>query len=246
MDQILKALKCVNCKQTLKKPVVLPCSHMICKSHTETGNKQVICLDCGATHSNNEIVFVKAVEDMINAKLASFEFGASHAAARKSLDEFNNLLDKNELTLKSFPDLISEKISELKNEVLLKREQIKLIVDQRADQIIENLEQYKNRCAENLNQISFKANLIQVEKTNKTAKIQCKEWSNQLNELKYDEENWKKIINECQSNSKEIQQKMDGLIDKIFLKELDSYKEKCEFFDKINCLSILKLNVRFS
>lgn len=244
MEKIISSLKCVNCKQVLSTPVVLPCSHLICKSHTETTDQLITCLECGATHTTKEYMHVKAVEDMINAQLASFDFGQNHSAALKSLKKLTKMLEKNESISRDFQSFLVETIAELKNKVYVEREEIKLLVDQRTDEIITSIEEFQRRCLTNLNSMSLVLKLGEFEKESGTAKVKCHEWSNELNQLRIDEEKWKKIHQECEMSAKNLREKLDEIVNDAFLGELDSHRKTCEFFNHINIFNTLKLNLR--
>lgn len=75
MDKVLNALKCVNCREILSNPVMIPCGHTICEKHTQINENKIVCLECGIQH---EIVLNKSVAEMINAQLAAFDFGDRH------------------------------------------------------------------------------------------------------------------------------------------------------------------------
>lgn len=243
MDQVIDSLKCVNCKQILSNPVLLPCEHLICKSHTETAEKQIVCLDCGEAHSNNGFLKVKAVEKMIKARLYAFDFGANHKLALYAWNNLNEALNENEAMLMNLENFIDEKIGEFKNKLLLKREELKLLVDQRTEEIINEMEAFQSHCIDNLRNEKFKSSQATFEKENRDLKRKCDEFSRQLNELKVDEDRWKNIINECDSSLSEIKKKLDPFVDQIFDSKLDCYKKKSNYFDEINLFTPLNMNV---
>lgn len=82
MDTILDALSCSEWSNILSSPVCLPCGHFICKFHTDTKDERIKCWKCGSTHKNRNFVVVQALENMIKAKLANFNFGPHHAETR--------------------------------------------------------------------------------------------------------------------------------------------------------------------
>ena len=82
MDQVLNALKCVNCRQILSIPILLPCGHAICQSHTQVGDEHIICGECGCRHLNKGFVVVEAFSKMIEVQLNKFDFGQQHKVMR--------------------------------------------------------------------------------------------------------------------------------------------------------------------
>ena len=143
MDKVINALKCVNCREILSVPVILPCGHMICKKHTEENNEKVVCSKCGIEHLNKEFVVVEGVADMLEAQLPCLEFGNLHKQATKLCEELRNQLDKNDLMLNDCESHIHEEISSLKNRVMLKSEQLKLSIDETTQEIISDLDEFK-------------------------------------------------------------------------------------------------------
>ena len=130
MDQVLNALKCVNCRDILSTPVILPCGHTICKYHTEVDDEQIICGECGSRHLNKGFIVVQAVSKMIEVQLNNFDFGEQHKDASKSCDDLKTHLDKNDTMLNDLEYFIHESIEELKNRVMLRREQLKFQIDE--------------------------------------------------------------------------------------------------------------------
>ena len=129
MDQVLDALKCVNCRNTLSSPILLPCGHMICQFHTQVTDEQILCVECETYCPNKDFVVAKAVSKMIDAQLNNIDFGQQHRETSKSCGELKKHIDKNDVMFNDLEYFIHESISELKNRVLLRSEQLKVRIE---------------------------------------------------------------------------------------------------------------------
>lgn len=91
MDKLLSAIKCPECLQTLSMPVLLPCGHVICQSHTKNKQDQVIaCASCGQSHHQKEFIVIKPLSDIIEAKIDTLDFGKTHADAKQTLEKLQH------------------------------------------------------------------------------------------------------------------------------------------------------------
>ena len=88
MDKVINSLKCVNCRDILSIPVILPCGHTICQSHAQVTDEQIICAKCGSRHQIKEFIVNEAVSELISAELIKFDFGQQHKATSKSCNRF--------------------------------------------------------------------------------------------------------------------------------------------------------------
>ena len=145
MDQIINALKCANCREILSSPVILPCCHTICQSHTQVADEEIICAKCGSRHPNKDFLVNEIAADMIKAQLTEFDFGHQHKEASISFDKLKKQLDKNDAILNDLEYFIDESIGELKNQVMLKSEQLKVRIDEITQELIDDLDDYTKR-----------------------------------------------------------------------------------------------------
>lgn len=138
---------------------------------------------------------------------------------------------------------VAEKMRDLKNKVFLKREELKLEIDKRCEEIVVDIEAYQKKCAENLKSDELKSNRAEFERLNNECKARRDEWSKQLDELRVEEKQLKEVQNECDSNVGVLREKLDSFLDELFMGQLDCYTQKSEFFDEINSFAIPGFNV---
>lgn len=248
MDRILNALKCVNCREILSSPVILPCSHTICHSHTQVSDEHIICANCGSRHANNGFIVNQAVSDMISAQLNKLDFGHQHSETSKSCTDLKIQLDKNDAMLDNLDYFIHESIGELKNQVILRSEQLKVRIEMITREIIEDLDEYERRCKTHCGNTDSKESLTllnEFRKQNEEAKKSWNEWSSSLNELKVDVDKWAEIKVKCDEALKNMCEKIKDFKKDLFLNEFDSQKFQVEFFKKANIDPVLKKKVKF-
>jgi hypothetical protein len=184
MDRVLKAMKCAICRDILESPVILPCSHTICKKHVSNQNNGIIrCEQCGVEHQipTNGFNANNALQEIIEAEIANLDFVSVHKEARKSCESFEKALKEFESLIKDPKFLTNEKISELKNNVQLKGEELKLKIDQEMKKLLDRLEEYERQCKEYLSSNEFKEESKKLESEMKIAQSNLDSWIECLN-----------------------------------------------------------------
>lgn len=185
MEKISIAIRCANCRLTLTSPVFLPCFHSICKYHTQTNFlTHVTCGECGKIHPipNEGFAANESLTAIIASQIHNIELGEAHKKAKthcKSLEELINeintiLVDPNRKT--------NEEIDRMKNQVYLKRELLKLEIDDETNKLIEQLEDYVKISRTHLNN-EAQTNLDSV---SRVAKSTLDEYNSQLDVISLD------------------------------------------------------------
>ena len=185
MDRIQTVIKCVCCKEILESPVLLPCSCNICKKHVlNQTNGVIICEQCGIEHRipTNSFHANKALQVIIETKIANLDFGRFHKEAKNSCESFENALKEIEVLLKDPFFYTHERITELKDNVQLKGEELKLRIDQEAKKLIDKLEEYERQCKEYLSSNEFKEESKKLESEMEIAQSNLDSWLENLNE----------------------------------------------------------------
>ena len=150
MDKVLKAIKCPECKQLLETPVLLPCHHSICEKHVneKKSGEKLICSKCGIDHEipTNRFPLNEALCDIIEAQISSIDFGCFHKEATESCAKLRQNIKDMENLLNNPGDYTYDEIGQLKNLVHLKSEQLKLKIDEEAEKLLDNLNEYQSLC----------------------------------------------------------------------------------------------------
>ena len=184
MDRIQNAIKCVICREIIESPVILPCTDIVCKKHvTNQTNDQIRCEKCGVEHQipTNGFLSLPFLEEIIKSEIASLDFGSVHKEAKKSCDLFEEALKEFEMLLKDPYFFAHERISDLKNKVQLKGEELKLIIDEEMKKIIDRLEEFEKQSKEYISSNEFKDESKKLDSEMIKAKSNLNSWLESLN-----------------------------------------------------------------
>ena len=171
MDIILNAIKCAICHEILESPLFLPCADTICKNVPNQANDVIRCEKCGVEHPipTNGFPPIPSLEAIIKSEIGHLDFGKLHNEAKKSCDSIENTLKEVELLLKDPYVFSHEKISELKNSVQLKGEELKLRIDQEMKKHIDKLDEYETQSKDYLSSNEFRVESQKLENELKLA-----------------------------------------------------------------------------
>ena len=184
MNSILNAIKCANCHEILKSPVILPCSCNICNKHVSNQDINVIrCDKCGVEHQipTNGFQSNNALQVIIKAEIANLDFGNVHKEAKKSCESFEEALKHFEVLLKDPHFYTYERINVLKNTVQLKGDELKLRIDQEMKKLFDRLDEYERQSKEYLSSNEFKEESKKLENELKKAQSDLDSWFESLN-----------------------------------------------------------------
>jgi hypothetical protein len=137
-----------------KSPIILPCGHSICKSHSNNAKGHVICNSCGIEHplpsktasKQGGFPLNEALARITQVEIGSLDFGETHKEAMKSCAQLEKLLDSIESVLKEPTNFTNEAIGSLECVVQLKGEEMKMKIDEQMNQMFVKLNEYKNEC----------------------------------------------------------------------------------------------------
>lgn len=213
MNKILAAIKCPNCSKVLSTPILLPCGHSLCQEHVKQKDKYLVCRECGKSHDNQGFLVNKPLMDIITAHIESIDFGFVHQEAKNSCDRLDETLRKAESILNDLGYFVHETIAELKQQVNLKREEYKLSIDEAAQRVIDELEEFEKQCILNLDETDFVTRRDEFKQIKDNARENLANWYAFLNELRYNE----KKCNQTNEDS--------SLCFENFYKKLESFKK---------------------
>ena len=159
MNKILNAIKCAICNQIIESPVILSCNDPICKKHVSNQSNHLIrCEKCGDKHRipSNGFQPLPFLEEIIKSEIGQLDFGSVHKEAKKSCESVKDSLNELEALLNDPYFFTYERISELKNSVQLKGEELKLKIDQEMKKLLDRL---RKSTKENLKSIYHRKSL---------------------------------------------------------------------------------------
>lgn len=222
MDIIRISIKCFHCKKTLESPVLLPCGESICRHHINEQDKEFFCVSCTSNHPIPSGGFypMKALENIIKTQIERIDLGVPHNDAYKSCKKLETILGDIDLLKKDPFYFINESINEIRNDVEIKREELKLKIDLEANRIVQELNAYEQTCKTHLENSDFVNRSSELETNVKEIKDKLSQWLDEFKTIDSNEEKWKcmkensdKIIFDLES--KVIALKQDLLLDKL-------------------------------
>jgi hypothetical protein len=148
------AIKCPICLSKYSKPITLPCGDTICMEHLAnqswTIDKKFKCDVCNNMHILPDEGFPinKTIEKMLQINLDKLDRGESWKNAKLAFDLLN-LKFKSFEVIKNDPDFyIDEYFAEITNKIDIRREEVKLEVDNHFDKLLNYIKLTKKICNE--------------------------------------------------------------------------------------------------
>ena len=147
VDKIKKILDCDICNNILIEPISLSCGYTVCKAHfdkliLETGVKNITCLVCHDDHTVPDKGFVvnKGIQNLLDMELNFLETSTAYKQCNDELVRANVHMNKLGLSETNAEFYIDEYFQNLKRQVDLRRENLKLEIDDISDSIIKSIE----------------------------------------------------------------------------------------------------------
>ena len=179
IDQVKNLFDCEQCNQLLVDPITLPCGYSVCKRHLDellvNAPKEMNkfeCELCKEKHCIPEKGFAinRRIQNGLDIKLNSLKLNSVYEECKKKINEAKYQIQKIEILEKDPENYVFEYFEELKRQVDLRREELKLRLDECSDQIIESIE-------------STKENYIKLSKESKRLSTKIEESKEELTKL---------------------------------------------------------------
>jgi hypothetical protein len=224
MDMVFKAVKCVECQCIAQSPLILPCRKSVCLKHVNQQATEFYCASCSLVHAVPKGGFIPndACEILINTHLAAYK------RANESCVKFEAIVHDLEMIETDPHYHIDEAIGELRKEIQFRREQLKLEIDKRADQVIVALDEYqtecKRQCHHQQQQIDENGeSLVAMQK-----KSQLSEWLGMINaELnETSPEKWTWVLEKSETEIRALSAKVDEIKKRLLLNTFEWFREK--------------------
>lgn len=241
MDKIANAIKCVNCKEVFSKPLILPCGHSICKKHTETEDEKIRCERCESNHLNKGFSVNEALEEIVASQIASMDFGNVHKEARQSCDQLCATLAQIDLILKDPDYYTHEMIDGLINRVHVKSEMLKVQLEEIIQEALHKLQEYKSKCKQYVKSSEYATRKEVLQQENVESQAELDKCSIYLNQLKFDEAEWKKIQMNSDQKCSDLVNKLACFKKLLLLSEFEKNEREVNFFENINLDSIFTI-----
>ena len=203
---------CKHCNETFNDPISLNCcGENVCKKHIDDlllQTENISCMFCDKALPKQEFHINKVLKNLIGCELHTLTIDEKYEDVLERLKEKINQMEN----LHNDPEnAIQRKISELKKQVDLDRENAKLKIDKSADEIIIKIDKYESDLKAGCQPISdseYNANLVNSMK-------------NKLAEYESILRSFRKTNQDREKKSKEIEQAV-----LILETEIERYESK--------------------
>jgi hypothetical protein len=239
MEAIESAVRCAECRAILECPVLLPCSDSICKKHVTPEASEYYCLSCDVAHPVPPGGFPenKSLQILLNAKIRKTKFSSLRDSASEAFHTLSKKVHDAQLFQQDPYFLVNKKIAELKNETDIMRDEFKLSIDERADEIIRELNDYEQECKRNLKANDVVHRLDQLAADINAAKVEMDQWQKILNSFGTNEKDWTLIREKSSQYLNEFTMELNAHEDELLLNKLSDYRDKVLSFCKIQLQS---------
>lgn len=155
VDKVKYAFDCDVCKKLLIDPVVIQCGNFICKSHVDNLCKQTsdekntfICGFCHDEHFIPQKGFVvnNRLQSLLSLQLNTLTPSPLFDDCKKEIAEAKRSVAKIEQLKESAETFSFEYFEDIKRQVDLRREQLKVRIDNYSDDIIKSVEHSQKSC----------------------------------------------------------------------------------------------------
>ena len=152
IDQVKNLFDCEQCNQLLVDPITLPCGYSVCKRHLDellvNAPKEMNKFECELCEKNHcfpedGFAINRRIQNGLDIKLNSLKLNSVYEECKKKINEAKYQIQKIEILEKDPENYVFEYFEELKRQVDLRREELKLRLDECSDQIIESIESTK-------------------------------------------------------------------------------------------------------
>lgn len=226
--------------------MLLSCGETICEKHVTNGAmRDMLCANCGKTHDNKHtehFTKVKIIEKILKANLEKLHFGKCYDEAYGSCKHVETQINNIAVILNDTKCYVSDFISDLKNRIELKREELKLKIDNEANRLLRDLVDYENDClksllkSENTTTPSDGINndwSSDLDEHLKKLRAELNAWYGQLNAFEINEENWKLVRVNSSKRSKELENELKTLKNNILLNKSREFQHKQLLFNEM-------------
>jgi hypothetical protein len=238
MEKFSCAIKCKQCRCVLESPVLLPCFHSACKKHEQERNT-IVCIECDTEYDvpkagfpqNKELslVIASGIFDNMN------DLGPEHKSALDSCNKMKEIIEKVETLLNDPIYYVHERIDELKSRIDLAREEFKLKIDEEADILLNQVEEYERDCKEKLRSCEAESKVKEVElkRELETTKLDLDIWTKILDKFKVDSDKFENIQKTCEASTENLQNQLDSFENTLLMNKFDETQVEVEGFENI-------------
>jgi hypothetical protein len=177
---------------------------------------------------------MKALENIIKTQIERIDLGTSYNEAHKSCKKLETILGDIDLLKKDPFYFINESINEIRNDVEIKREELKLKIDLEANRIVQELNAYEQTCKTHLENSDFVNKSSELETNVKEIRDKLSQWLDEFKTIDSNEEKWKCMKEQSDKIIFDLESKVIALKQDLLLDKLKEYQLKPIEFSEID------------
>jgi chromosome segregation ATPase len=242
METFSNAIKCRQCRCVSESPVILPCCHSVCKKH-EQERTRVVCSECECEYEVPKGGFQEniALSQIIASGISEVELRHEHKDAIKASNQVKEKLDQVKKLVMDPIYYIHERIGELKMRVDLAREEFKLKIDDEAESILRNLEEYENECKQSSSSNDIDSKVKEIEEKLEKTKLDLDMWTKYLDKFKIDCKECEIIQRKCKETVDKLQEQLELFQESLLMSNFEKTEKVVNGFEKLGILFDYKL-----
>jgi hypothetical protein len=239
MQDLLESLKCLECQNILEKPVVLPCGDFICMKHLKPDSSEHLCTTCDILHAipNGGFRENKTLAKLLKTNIHEAKFCKEYENAYVSFKNLEKTFEESKLFNKDPYLFINKTVSDLKMEVDILREEFKLKIDEKADALIKEMDEYEQECKGNLNSVDSSLKFEEMAAHMERVKVELQKWKTILDSFSPNEHKWKSIEEESEKLAIDLEVTLNEYKQEALLNKLYDYQLRLASFTKIDLKS---------
>jgi WD40 repeat protein len=252
LSKLKSVYTCCHCNKILKNPIRLPCNISICFEHTKSQTNNVFnCKSCLKEHIIPQIGFVQDVDlkRQIDSDQHLTDSEKEHKHSLNALfDETCELFAEFDLKFNEFEYFNHEHFAELERQIEIRRENLKIQIDEISEEMIKLVKEKKQKFAENAQNIKIIGlkEIIEQQRNESLEKFRCLDLSIQaMCDLEVKQQNYLKELQEKLQKFVNIKTEVEkfafastGDLKHVYFGRII---EKLDYFVKINDFNVCEI-----
>lgn len=192
IDQVKSLFDCCVCNKLLVEPITFVCGNNVCKAHIdeqlESGENKYQCDLCQEKHNVPEKGFVinKQIQKALDIQFNTLKLSPIFEECKKTIEETSEIASRIDSLSKDPNNYIYEYFNDIKSKVDLRREELKLNIDQYSDELIKSIEETRLKCTKLSNQVREITSNFEKSK-NELEDLRSRFDTFEINDKKYEE-----------------------------------------------------------
>lgn len=155
IEQVKTLFNCDQCNKLLVDPITIPCGNTICKKHLDSlleniknGEISFKCHLCNDMHVVQSKGFVvnKRIQNALDIKFNTLTLNPIYNDCKNTIDKTREIAAEIEPICNDPESYFFEYFEDIKRQVDLRREALKLKIDEYSDEVIKSADEYKSEC----------------------------------------------------------------------------------------------------